>query len=444
MHRVPARLALAAVASLIAACARPASQVGTRPATDAPRDTIILEALAYAPYAGTTIPLEARYHRTARATADRRAQVAWESNGFRSGWVAGAGMLTLLEPGKIVVVARHGRAESRQTIQVLPNPVAALRFPARTVDAEPGDTLRVRARALGRDGMSVPDARVAYAVSSRGLEADRVARVTEDGRFVADEPGVYTVIAECGGAADQLVIRVDYRSSGDVVTSAVPTETVAPPPLVERVTVLAAVVTRAAPVERVRIESPDYEPYAGTALQLVSKVWTRGARHPQLRGAVEWRSSDSTIALVDESGRVVFRQAGRVSISAVAGGQSSVKRFAVQQHPAARVVLIASTLDVRTGQPVKLREQVWQRGGTQVDDANVNYALIAQGDGGTPRAATISDDRTFVAREPGIYTIIAQVGGFADRVTFLVTPPEPATPAADRAARARAGRAGGQ
>ena len=440
IHRIPVRVAIVLATTLIGACARPAAQVATRPAADAPRDTIILESLTFAPYAGTTIPLAARYHRAPGAPADTDARIAWESNGFRSGWVAGAGMLTLLEPGRITIVARHGRAESRQTIDVLPNPVAAVRFTTRTIDAEPGDTLRLRARTLGRDGMSIPDARVAYAMSSRGLEADRVARVTEDGRFVADEPGIYTVIAECGGAADQLVVRVDYRSAGDLTLAAPVAEAVPP---VERVTVLAAVVTRAEPIERVRIESPDYEPYAGTALQLSSKVWTRGTREPQLRAPVQWRSSDSTIALVDESGRVLFRKAGRVTISASAGGRESTKRFAVQQHPAARVVLIASTLDVRTNQPVKLREQVWQMGGTQVTDANVNYAVIAQNEGGTPRAATISDDRTFVAREPGIYTIIAQVGGYADRVTFLVTPPEPGRPAARRSASEQPGRSGG-
>lgn len=437
MHRAPVGLVII-LASVIGACARPAAQVSTRPGRDAPRDTIVLASLAFAPYAGTTIPLEARYHRSAGAPADPAANIAWESNGFRSGWVAGAGMLTLLEPGKLVIVARHGRAESRQTIEVLPNPVAMVRFTTRTLDAEPGDTLRLRARTLGRDGMSVPDARVAYAVSSRGLDADRVARVTEDGRFVADEPGIYTVIAECGGAADQLVVRVDYRSAG----TATPSVTEAAPRH-ERVTVLAAVVTRAEPIERVRIESPDYEPYAGTALQLTSKVWTRGAREPQLRAPVQWRSSDTTIALVDENGRVLFRKSGRVTISASASGRESSKRFAVQQHPAARVVLIASTLDVRTHQAVQLREQVWQMGGTQVTDANVNYALIAQSEGGTPRAATISDDRTFVAREPGIYTIIAQVGGFADRVTFLVTSPEPVRRATGRVSRSQAGGAGG-
>jgi hypothetical protein len=38
------------------------------------------------------------------------------------------------------------------------------------------------------------------------------------------------------------------------------------------------------------------------------------------------------------------------------------------------------------------------------------------------RRASISDDRVFIAREPGAYTVIAVLGGRASKTTFVVYP----------------------
>jgi len=67
---------------------------------------------------------------------------------------------------------------------------------------------------------------------------------------------------------------------------------------------------------------------------------------------------------------------------------------------------------------VHVTVDTWARGGRRVTDARIDYAIAA-----VPQAssdAMISDDGVFVARAPGVYTIIAAVAGKADSQTLLV------------------------
>jgi hypothetical protein len=136
---------------------------------------------------------------------------------------------------------------------------------------------------------------------------------------------------------------------------------------------------------------------------------------------VTWSSSNTDVALVDQSGVVAFRSAGRVTITAEAGGRRDTKHFVVRGVPAIRIALTVNAREIRVGDAVKLREEVWGPGGTPIRDARINYAVIAHGKV-APAAATVSEDRVFVANAPGVYTIIAELGGHAEQTTVFVRP----------------------
>jgi hypothetical protein len=104
------------------------------------------------------------------------------------------------------------------------------------------------------------------------------------------------------------------------------------------------------------------------------------------------------------------------------GGVSASRRFNVRWLPAVRLALRPSTADVTVGQPVRFREEVWLPGAIPMVDARVNYAIIAHdAEGAMP--ATLTERRVFTATQPGVYTVIAEVGGVADRFTLLVRDP---------------------
>ena len=87
-----------------------------------------------------------------------------------------------------------------------------------------------------------------------------------------------------------------------------------------------------------------------------------------------------------------------------------------------RLALRPTTADATVGPPVRFREDVWLPGAFPMVDARVDYDIIAHdAQGAVP--ATLTERRVFTAREPGVYTVIAEVGGVADRFTLLVRDP---------------------
>ncbi len=413
-----ARAALLAAASLpLAACAHVAPSVR---ATVGPRDTLTIDDLAEAPYVGTA-PVASAALTRAGAAPVAAPGVYWSSRSPLRAWVADDGTLTVLRPGRLTIAAQAAGLSTERSFEATDNPVERVRFARRLRDdVRPGDAVRVEAAAFRGDGRPVRDARITYAVESRGGATD--ATVAADGVFIAPHAGVYTVVAECGGHADQatVVVREAATSVAALADTAPADETPVGAAPAVRPARLAAVVTRATPTARVRISDGGYYPYVNTSLVLEARVWFDGAREPDALAAPIWSTSDSTVAWVSREGVVVFRRAGRVSIVAQHGGRQASRAFLVQEHPAAHMVLNTNASDVRTGQPVRFREEVWQRGGIPVRDARVNYAIVSRGT--TAGSATISDERVFVAREPGVYTVIATIGGLADKVTIVVRP----------------------
>jgi len=82
---------------------------------------------------------------------------------------------------------------------------------------------------------------------------------------------------------------------------------------------------------------------------------------------------------------------------------------------------VSNAGDVRVGDSVRVNVQIWARGGMPVKNAHPNFAIVRE-DGGAVRA-TISEDNVFVAQEPGVYTILVEMGGLTDRATVVVRKP---------------------
>jgi hypothetical protein len=361
-------------------------------------DTIVVDPLRDGAYAGSAIPLSATLWLKGQRTAAADAPIHWSSNRVDRAWVAEDGMLVLLTPGRVTLTARYAMLETRTTIEVRAHPAEGISLvsDAGTL-VRTGDTVRCVATVYGPSRQPVMDARVQYGISARGIPHAAGATIDAEGRLVAQRPGLYTVIATAGSVADKTTILVSPRQTSYAA---------APSPA----------------VRRIEVEDVDYEPLVGTVFALTATVWTRDGQRRGADVGVTWTSSDPEIALVDEHGVVAFRKSGRVTISAQAGTERATRKFDVRRDGAAHLALTINTSDIRVGDAVRLREEVWQMGGAPIRNAHVNYAIVAHGNPAAATTATVSDDRVFTAREPGVYTIVAELGGLAEHTTIVVRP----------------------
>lgn len=395
-------------------------------------------AMAARAYAGTSFTLAAR---TESGVADPRA-LSWTATPYDRAWVAGDGTLTLLAPGAVTVRVTDGLRSGTRTFAVEASRAARVVMRDRVLpEVAIGDTVRVAAQVLDRDGKPIDGAPVSYALVARGGDpAD--AWVSEDGRFVASAPGAYTVIAECGRVTARTIVLVESEEDrfARTLAAARPAGGRGAPPRVHDTPVaaddrhpssasrgdstrrghaLGAVTVAAARTTRVTIDDPRDDAFEGTTLSFAARVWVSGQKGPDTTAQVVWGTRTPELAYVNQRGQVVFLAPGWATLTATHGGVTTTRRVHVWWHPAAHMALRPSTPDVRVGQPVKFREEVWQPGGEKVVDARVNYAIIAHGVTG-PVPATMSEGRVFTAQRPGVYTVIAEVGGVSDRFTLFV------------------------
>jgi len=125
------------------------------------------------------------------------------------------GNLETKRTGRVTVSATAEGVTEQFNVRVVKNPVRSVTVSAEKDEIRTGDVLHFDAQALNRSGRSVEDAPVSYTYSGQadygefGLPAAGL--VTEDGRFVAETAGIYTVTAFSGGYSDQKTVRVVPR-----------------------------------------------------------------------------------------------------------------------------------------------------------------------------------------------------------------------------------------
>jgi hypothetical protein len=130
----------------------------------------------------------------------------------------GFGTVTGLSPGAAVLTARVADVETTIAFDVSANPVRTLEMTASQAEARTGDVIRFDAIARDAGGNVVGGVPVMFSLrtrpdpshpESRGAGAS--AMIMDDGRFVAEQQGIYTVIAMSGDAVARETVRIEQR-----------------------------------------------------------------------------------------------------------------------------------------------------------------------------------------------------------------------------------------
>jgi plastocyanin len=147
------------------------------------------------------------------AQNDRRGDpVTFTSSNPRVISVAPDGRLTAVAPGKATVTATAGRASQAVPVEVVANTAAKLALSPATRTVRTGDVIRFAAEARTPAGRSLGELPVRWAVAGGG--AATVAQIDDQGAFVAETPGKYTVTAAIGGLSSEAVVEVQPRKVG--------------------------------------------------------------------------------------------------------------------------------------------------------------------------------------------------------------------------------------
>ncbi|MCH7822579.1 MAG: Ig-like domain-containing protein [Proteobacteria bacterium] len=130
----------------------------------------------------------------------------------------GFGTITGLEAGAVTITATVDEVEATATINVKTNPIRSIELTASESEARTGDVIHFNAVARDIKGAIVVDVPVEFSLRSsldpnhpeaRGAGAS--AMILDDGRFVAEQQGIYTVVAMSGSAVARASVRIERR-----------------------------------------------------------------------------------------------------------------------------------------------------------------------------------------------------------------------------------------
>ena len=174
-------------------------------------------------YAGTSLSVSVeasdaagQRRRGVSATLEVSDATVAETDGF--------GIVSALAPGEFVLEATTDGVAATQRITVAPNPTSSIELTGSAKQVRTGDVVRFRATASDSDGRTLEDVPIAFALQSRpdpnrpeSLGAGAPAQIDESGRFVAEQPGVYTVIALTGNQMSRSSVLVTPRNVGRTI-----------------------------------------------------------------------------------------------------------------------------------------------------------------------------------------------------------------------------------
>ena len=134
-----------------------------------------------------------------------------ELDGFGSAIGRGQGAAVVVATAKV-----PGGEEFREAleVEVVANPVASIELSTEITTVRTGDVVHFGVETRNESGQvvrGVPVELSFFATPDDNLGNGATGQIEPDGRFVAETPGLYTILATCGGAMDRMTIRATER-----------------------------------------------------------------------------------------------------------------------------------------------------------------------------------------------------------------------------------------
>lgn len=177
-------------------------------------------------------------------------------------------------------------------------------------------------------------------------------------------------------------------------------------------------------VAEVTVTAPHDALYVGTTIEHeVRARHADGSHRPD--PAVSWRSSDPSVAIVDDFGNVTGVSAGAVAITASFEGTSTTVSYDVATLPQVTLTLEGGPTEARTGDVIHFDAVVRDASGAIRSDIPVSWSHAytpTEGMLGVAATGQIDHRGSYVADVPGIHTITATAGTVSARHSYHAKP----------------------
>lgn len=125
------------------------------------------------------------------------------------------GRLRAKKPGQVTIIATANGIENSWKATIIENPVVDLSVSADVKEVRTGDVVHFSVDPKNSAGDIVEDVPVTYSFNAQpddNLGQGTSAQIDDNGNFVANKAGFYTIIAKSGSAVEEETIRVDPRN----------------------------------------------------------------------------------------------------------------------------------------------------------------------------------------------------------------------------------------
>ncbi len=166
-------------------------------------------------YAGVTVPLEVRVIDEA---GFERPEVGVElsSSNTQVARVAPYYKLLTGTKGKTTITAKVDEVMTKIELTVVENPIVKIDLTADMTEGRSGDVFTLTAIARDKNGKTVDDAPIVYSFTGESYDVSAAPSglITQEGKFVADQPGLYVLNVVAGGAAASVTVSANNRNIG--------------------------------------------------------------------------------------------------------------------------------------------------------------------------------------------------------------------------------------
>lgn len=141
-------------------------------------------------------------------------QVQLSSSDERIATVDPFGYIHSRKEGKVSITAKVGDIENTINVNVVTNPVSYLELDVDNNQGRTGDVFHFTAKAIDDNGGTIEDVPLRYSFDgiADDVSTSAAGLIRQDGSFVADKAGVYTVTVTAGVASAQKTLRIVPRN----------------------------------------------------------------------------------------------------------------------------------------------------------------------------------------------------------------------------------------
>ena len=287
--------------------------------------------------------------------------VTWSSDDEAVATVDTNGIVSAKSEGTATITAKAGEQSDTCTVTVSKIPVSSITINGAEPTLVEGDTLILTATITPSDA--------SYKTVTWTSSNDTVAIVDQNGKVTAKSVGTATIKATVDGVTEECTITVEEK---------------------------------VIPVESITLNKTEAEIFVGAEEKLTATVLPEDATNKD----VTWTSSDTTVATVDQNGRVAAQnKAGTATITATAGDKSATCTITVKTIIAVTKVSITppDSTKIKYGEAIDLvatvepedatnKNVTWTSSDTTVATVDQNGRVAAQNKAGTATITVTTED----------------------------------------------------